>query len=86
MRRIEECNIIIEKSNKNVKIMEHYTKQNLDLMRELVICEMERDEKVSVLRKLAECEKERDSERRAREQAEYDKEYFAKEIADFVSR
>ena len=30
------------------------------------------------MKKLAKCEKDRDEERRAREQAEYDKEYFAK--------
>ena len=35
-----------------------------------------------VMKKLAKCEKERDEERRAREQAEYDAEYFAKELAE----
>ena len=33
-------------------------------------------------RKLAKCERERDEERRAREQAEYDGEYYAKELAE----
>ena len=47
----------------------------------------EKMEKVSLkywdlVKKLAKCEKERDEECRAREQAEYDKEYFAKELAE----
>ena len=32
------------------------------------------------MKKLAKCERERDEERHARKQAEYDKEYFAKEL------
>ena len=35
-----------------------------------------------LVKKLAKCEKGRDEERRASEQAEYDKEYFAKELAE----
>ena len=35
----------------------------------------------NIVKKLAICEKERDEERRARERAEYDAEYYAKELA-----
>ena len=35
-----------------------------------------------LVKKLAKCERERDEERCAREQAEYDKEYFVKQIAE----
>ena len=34
-----------------------------------------------LVKKLAKCKKERDEKKHAREQAEYDKEYFAKELA-----
>ena len=34
------------------------------------------------MKKLVKCERERDKERRAREQAEYDVEYYAKELAE----
>ena len=58
-------------------------------MGELGICEMERDELSGrywdLVRKLAKCEKERDEERRAREEAEYDNEYYARELNEGIS-
>ena len=56
-------------------------------------CEKERDEKREkvvilekahwdLVRNLARCEKKRDEERTAREQAEYDAEYYAKELTE----
>ena len=63
-----------------------------EIFEELVSCTLktagEREELEGrywdVIKKLAKCEKERDEEdeRRAREQAEYDKDYFAKELAE----
>ena len=83
LKEIKELNKRVENYRKN--IMDTWD-QTDDLLGELSICKMERNDLFArynhLVKKLALCERERDEERRAKEQAEYDKEYFANELSE----
>lgn len=68
---------------KFLKEFEEKCKQKFYACKNAALKEIERIEKErdDLVKKLAMCEKERDEERRMREQAEYDKEYFANELS-----
>ena len=69
--------VVLELVNSKMKCELEMSKCKMKLME----LEESSDRYWNIVKKLAICEKERDEERRARERAQYDAEYYAKELA-----